>query len=190
MADFDWKVIVGPLAKIGAPVLGGIIGGPGGAAMGKAAGGILAEALGVDPDPQSVADAIEANPDAAPNAVNSPDMAAIIAEELKALQTVNETYRIELQNESWVVRLWRPICGWCLALVWTVHGLAIGKAIWVRDFETIKAVADLLVFYTVMGAVTGTIAYGRTKEKLAGVSDGAGAIAETLAAAVKKVVKK
>lgn len=190
MADFNWKDIAGPLAKVGAPVLGTLIGGPAGAAMGKVAGEVLAGALGVPAEPEAVAEAIAANPDKAAAIANSPDMAAAIEQaHADMLKTVNETYRMELQQESWVVRYWRPACGWCLAIVWTVHGLAIGKAIWLKEFEIIKAIADLMVFYIVMGGVTGTAVWGRTKEKLAGVNNSE-AMSEAIGAMVKRVAKK
>ena len=190
MADFDWKAIAGPLASIGAPILGTLIGGPAGAAMGKVAGEVLAGALGVPATPEAVAQAIEDDPVRAREAANSPDMAAAIEQaHADMLKTVNETYRQELQQESWVVRLWRPTWGWCGCIVWTVHGFAYAKALWFKDFDIIKTVPDMTAFYLVMGAITGVAVWNRTKEKLAGVNNSQ-AISETIGAVVQKIAKK
>lgn len=58
----DWKDLAGGLIGSGAPILGKIIGGllpvPGGSLIGEAAGNILAKALGVEPTPEAVNDAL------------------------------------------------------------------------------------------------------------------------------------
>lgn len=191
----DWSILGKVIGSLGTPagtLLGTLIGGPAGAAIGKAAGSVLAEALGVPDDPDAVAGAVRADPMKANDAIASDNMQAAIAQaQADIIKTVNETYRIELQNESWVVRMWRPICGWCLAMIWTVHGLAIGYALWIRQFDVIRTIPDLTVFYGVMGAVVGVYAWGRTAEKKAAAASGAPeAIAEAIGAVVKKVAKK
>lgn len=112
MADLDWKQIAGPLASVGATVLGTVVGGPAGAVVGKAVGGAIASALGVDETPEAVSAAIEKDPAGAKAAIdrNSDDIAAALAQaQAEMMRIVNETYRLELQSESWVVRMWRPI---------------------------------------------------------------------------------
>jgi hypothetical protein len=169
MANLDWTKIAGPLLGAGATVLGTIVGGPGGAAIGKAAGTVLAEVLGVPADPASVGAAIEADPEAAKAAADSPETAAAVAQaQAEMVKTVNETYRIELQSESWIIKYWRPVCGWCFTMILTVHGLAYAKALWFRDFEIIRTIPDMTVFYGVFAAVVGIYAWGRTAEKKAG----------------------
>lgn len=192
MADFNWKDIAGPLAKIGAPVLGTLIGGPAGAAMGKVAGEVLAGALGVPADPESVAQAIEDDPVRAKEAANSAEMATAIANsQAEIIKTVNETYRIELQQESWVARLWRPVWGWAGCVIWSIHGMAYAKALWFKDFDMIRTIPDMTVFYGVMGAIVGVAVWGRTSEKKSATAAGApDAIAEALGAIVRKAVKK
>lgn len=64
----DFERLAGQLAKIGAPILGGIIGGPAGAAA-TAVLATLAEALGTAPTPDAVTSRIEADPDTAKGAV-------------------------------------------------------------------------------------------------------------------------
>ncbi|MGI8525267.1 MAG: 3TM-type holin, partial [Pseudolabrys sp.] len=52
--DIDWKDLAGKVIGLGAPLLGEALGGP----LGGAAGKVLAEALGSDPTPVSVNDAL------------------------------------------------------------------------------------------------------------------------------------
>ena len=188
----DWSQLAGALAKLGpgaATILGTLIGGPAGGAIGKAAGQVLSDALGVPNEPEAVAEAVANNPDKAAAAIASPDMQAAIAQaQAEMLKTVNETYRIELQQESWVVRLWRPVCGWCFTVILTIHGLAYGKALWFKDFDIIKTIPDMTVFYGVFGAIVGVYAWGRTVEKKAGVST-ADAIGDAIGAVIKQAKK-
>lgn len=192
----DWSRLGKVIGELGTPagkILGGLIGGPAGAAIGSAAGSILAGALGVDETPESVAGAVKANPMQANDVIASDNMQAAIAQaQAEALKTINETYRIELQNESWVVRLWRPVCGWCFTVILTIHGLAYAKALWFRDFEIIRTIPDMTIFYGVFGAVVGVYAWGRTAEKKAAAASGGApeAIAEAIGAVVKKVARK
>jgi hypothetical protein len=72
----DWKALggaIGPLAQIGLPALGTLFGGPLGGAIGGIAGKAVAGALGVEPTPQAVRQAIADDPHGA-------------AEKLKALE--------------------------------------------------------------------------------------------------------
>jgi outer membrane lipoprotein SlyB len=191
MSAVDWKQLAGPLAKAGAGALGTILGGPAGGAIGAGVGGILAEALGVPADPKSVAEAIEEKPDVAREALASrdADISAIIAKaNADIITTINETMRLEQKSESWFVRGWRPACGWMLCLVWGVHGLAIGIALIRRDFEVIRTIDSLTIFYSVMGAICGVAAYGRTREKLAGVNGPS--VGGIIGAALGKVIRK
>lgn len=65
-----WKEVAGQLANIGLPTLGGLVGtmvagGPGGAvgnSLGRLTASAVAAALGVPPEPEAVAQAIEADP--------------------------------------------------------------------------------------------------------------------------------
>lgn len=191
MADLDWTKIGGPLINAGATILGTVIGGPAGGAIGKAAGGIIADALGVPATPEAVSDAIEANPAAANAAANSPEVAAAVAQaQLEQVKTINATYQLELKDENWIVKLWRPVCGWCFTVILTVHGFAYAKALWFRDFEIIRTIPDMTIFYGVFGAVVGVYAWGRTAEKKYASNIDAGAIGEVVGNAIKKAVKK
>ena len=61
MTDIKWTDVLGPLANTFAPVLGGLIAGPAGAAVGRVLGSAIAAKLGVEPTPQAVSEAIQAN---------------------------------------------------------------------------------------------------------------------------------
>ena len=61
----EWQSIAGQLAQVGLPALGGLFGGPLGSTIGGLVGKGVAAALGVDPTPQAVANAIQADPAAA-----------------------------------------------------------------------------------------------------------------------------
>jgi hypothetical protein len=59
----DWKDVGGLVAKA-APLVGTVLGGPVGGIVG-AAGALVGQALGCEPTPQSVAQAVQADPEAA-----------------------------------------------------------------------------------------------------------------------------
>ena len=61
MTDIKWTDVLGPLASSFAPVLGGLIAGPAGAAVGRVLGGAIASGLGVEPTPDAVSQAIQAD---------------------------------------------------------------------------------------------------------------------------------
>jgi len=189
--NIDWKSIAGPLIGAGATVIGTAIGGPAGGVVGKTVGSVLSGALGVPETPEAVAEAIAADPEAAKAALanSEAEIAKAIAEgNAQIIEAVNSTYRLEMQSENLAVRLWRPAWGWCGCVIWTVHGLAYGKALWFKDFDIIRTIPDMTIFYGVMGAIVGVYAWGRTKEKTA--SSGASGAIETLANAASTVIKK
>lgn len=146
----DWKDIAGPLASIGAPTLGKILGGlipiPGGAVLGEWAGNAVAEALGVPATPAAVNDAIANDPAGAAAALNKveseasakwqaqADIAKAQAEVGKAqVEQVNETIRAEVSRPDGWWGNWRSILAYELALecpLWAaliIYSVAIDK---------------------------------------------------------------
>ncbi|WP_197053315.1 3TM-type holin [Litchfieldella xinjiangensis] len=94
-----WSDVAETVAKV-APVVGGALGGPAGAAVGS----LAARALGVEPTPEAVARAIHDDPEA--------------AVKLRKIEADLEAIRIEAQasvitaeanGESYLQRNWRPI---------------------------------------------------------------------------------
>ena len=59
-----------------------------------------------------------------------------------------------------------------------------------KQFEIIRTIGDLTIFYGVMGAVVGVTAWGRTREKIAGATDGLASAIGTLAQQGVKALRK
>ncbi|MCA0404842.1 MAG: hypothetical protein LCH39_01650 [Proteobacteria bacterium] len=187
----DWTDLAKILSPL-APLLGGVLGGPAGAAAGSVVGGIVGKALGVEPEPGAIADAIKADPEGAREKLAQADAdhgASVIEMEARMLDTINATMREEMKSEHWLAWCWRPLFGITFNLVWTIHGLLIGWCMWQRDFSVIARIPDLTVFYGVAGAAVGIYAWRRTDEKKLGIAGPVISIANaatTIAKAVKK----
>jgi hypothetical protein len=140
----DWGELGKKIAGIGAPLLGGAIGGPGGAAIGS----MVAEAFGLSTDdPTEIARAIDRDPEAAVKLqkvqsdervrlreIASRQAIAEIEAETEQHRTVNETMRAELKGDSGYRAGWRPAFGYIMAFNMAVISLAfaagIGAIIW------------------------------------------------------------
>lgn len=128
--EFDWKPIAGAVIKAGAPVIGGALLGPMGASVGGLLGGILANALGVEPTPEAVGNAIATqDPGVVKAAMASADSEAVakweaitsIAHDMAEvdkinISQVNETIRSETAAgvSFWH---WRHLIGY-MVLIW------------------------------------------------------------------------
>lgn len=88
----DWKDVAGAVGKA-APLVGTLLGGPAGAAV----GGLVAAALGSGPAPDDVAQALATNPDAA---VKLRQIEADHAEHLQALAVQAETARLAADTDA------------------------------------------------------------------------------------------
>jgi hypothetical protein len=113
----DWSDLAARIIGLGAPVLGGALGGPFGAAAGK----ILAEALGArEPTPAAVGEILDGvGVDAAAAARQAEnEWLAALAEVGKAQVTeIGQTQRAELASEDRLQRWWRPLYALELSLV-------------------------------------------------------------------------
>lgn len=119
----DWKDIASEFAKIGLPVLGGAIGGPGGASLGS----MIASALGCGNSPSEVQQALLTSPDAAVKLkdIEAKVQIAQITAAAQQVESVNKTMQSEAENsdkENWWQKGWRPLNGY-------VVGLASGFAV-------------------------------------------------------------
>jgi len=102
-----------------APLLGSVIGGPAGGALGS----VVASAFGVKDEPEAIHQAIKNDPEAAiklrkielDNKVELQDI------ELKRLEAVNKTMQVEAQSGDPFVRRWRPFYGYCVAVSWVIQ---------------------------------------------------------------------
>lgn len=107
----DWKSLGGSLIKAGAPIIGSALGGPLGGLIGSGLGDVLANALGVEPTPEAVSNAIvNGDPATVSAALSAADQRAMaeysyLTELAKAqadvdktqIEAVNETIRVEAQ---------------------------------------------------------------------------------------------
>lgn len=183
------------LAKAGAPILGGALGGPVGAALATTIVGALSDAFGVAATPEAVNDAIQSNPQGAEIArqVETAKAPAVVDELNARIAEINQTARLELQSESWFVKHARPANIWVIALVTGGYGVCLVGATVAAVFFKDAAALNLLVTNAGVlgialapsGAVAGVSAWGRTQEKLAGVSTIGTAVAGAVASAMK-----
>lgn len=122
--DFDWKDLRNTVAK-SAPVLGSLIGGPAGGAI----GGLIALGLGVDATPDAVAKELAANPEAAIKLAQIEKERTVELQQLLVTSaqnelladtarqhSVNETMRAEAASDNWPTYSWRPFVGFIFGL--------------------------------------------------------------------------
>ena len=124
----NWKEIAGDVAK-SAPMLGGLLGGPPGAAIG-AVGSMIASALGVAATPDAVSLALKTDPAAAVTlaGIEKDRQVALqnlvvqaaanqLANDTQTIQAVNATMQVETKSEHWASWLWRPFLGFILGIM-------------------------------------------------------------------------
>jgi hypothetical protein len=168
--NLDWGDLASKVIGLGAPVLGGALGGP----LGTAAGNILAEALGVDQTPAAASTAL---------ASTDPNVAAAAARQaesewLEALaeigktqvSEVGQTQRAELVSGDPLQRWWRPLYALELALLecpafalTLLHALWIGHDAGINGFANLSAL--LMTYFGARFGVLGVYVSGRTREK-------------------------
>jgi hypothetical protein len=129
----DWRDIAATVGKT-APLLGTLLGGPGGAAI----GGIISSVLGTASDPDAVLTALANSPDAAVKlrqieadrqtklAELATDQAkAEIAGAVQAAGDVNKTMQAEAASEHWPTYTWRPFIGFVFGLMGATLGITV-----------------------------------------------------------------
>lgn len=139
-----------------APLIGTLIGGPAGAAV----GGLVANALGVENTPVAIERALQNNPDAMvkmkaleyENEVSLKELAfkhaELESEERKvALTQLNATMQIELASNDPYVRRWRPTWGYSMCVAWVLlfFGLTV---VMIAHPEKATAVVNSIVALT------------------------------------------
>lgn len=129
----NWKDLRDVVGKA-APILGTLIGGPGGAAVGS----IIASTLGVENKPDAVLQEIQANPEAAVKireieARRQVELESLAIEHSKAeilakvqnATDVNATMREEAKSEHFLQFSWRPLIGYSVAFVLIGAAIAV-----------------------------------------------------------------
>lgn len=143
----EWKDIAGAVGKA-APILGTLLGGPAGAAI----GGIVASALGTDNTPDAVSQALAVNPDAAvklrqieaDQRTKLQELAYAHAQAELQAQTqnagdINKTMQAEAAAEHWPTYSWRPAIGFAVAVDLVLSVTVVGVAYAGVMFFGIKA---------------------------------------------------
>lgn len=190
----DWSDIAAKVIALGAPVLGTALGGP----LGGAAGAILANALGVAPEPAAVgtslsatATADEATARAAVQAAETEWAKALAQIGAAQVGAVGETMRAEAASGDPLQRWWRPL----YALELTVFecpafALALGHALWdgapdrINGFATLSGL--LMTYMAARFGVLGVYVTGRSREKCAAKGQSPGGVIGDIVKAVTK----
>lgn len=193
----DWSDLAGKVIGLGAPILGGALGGP----FGAAAGRILADTIGAAEVTPAAVNASLSSPPAA-----DPSAAALAAQtaESKWLETlaavggtqvseVGATQRAEIASGDLLQRSWRPLYALelslleCPAFAFTLlHALWTGHDAGINGFANLSAL--LMTYFGARFGVIGVYVTGRTREKEARAT---GTVSPSLIAEiVKAVVKK
>lgn len=169
----NWTDIAAAMLRLGAPLIGGALGGPFGATAGK----ILADALGArEATPSAVGEAIDGlggETAAAREAVREAEIsfATALAEIGKAqVAEVGQTQRAEMAGGDMLQRLWRPVYALELSLLecpafalTLLHALWNGQEAGINGFANVSAL--LMTYFGARFGVLGVYVTGRTREK-------------------------
>lgn len=116
----NWQDLAGTLIRLGAPTIGGALGGPAGAAIAKPIGEVLATALGTQATPEAVKTAIDANPER---------VVLIEAEHAHAITEAAQAAQASLfareDKRGWFHHAWRPGMSWLLMSLWLWNALVL-----------------------------------------------------------------
>jgi len=180
-----------------APLIGTLIGGPAGAAV----GGLVANALGVENTPQAIEQSLKTNPDALlklkqlefDNQVELKRLAfqhaQLASDERKlSVQQQHATMQKELaSNDPWV-RRWRPTFGYAVCLAWCLlfFGLAYAMVIHPKQAaELVTSIVALTPLFGIALSVLGVSIHKRSLDKQ--VSAGQSPVG--IVAGLKKAIK-
>jgi len=160
----NWKDIAGAVGSA-APILGTLIGGPAGAAI----GGLVSSALGCANTPDAVQTALATNPDAAVKLAQIEKDKAVelqtllvqaegnrLAADTASLQAVNATMQAEDKAEHWASWFWRPFLG-------MIAGVMIFGCYFVLPLAHIPAPVVPSEVWYFLGAVLGVASWFRGK---------------------------
>ena len=173
--NMDWGELAAKVIGLGAPILGGALGGP----LGAAAGKVLADALGsVESTPAAVDAALSGDPNIAAAAARQAESEwlAALAEVGKAqVSEVGATQRAEIGSDDPLQKWWRPLYALELSLVecpafaaTLLHALWLGHEAGINGFANLSAL--LMAYFGARFGVLGVYVTGRTREKQAGAT--------------------
>ena len=191
----DWTDLVGPLAKLGAPLLGGALGGP----LGAAAGKIVADAFGAsDASPAAVNAAIAgSDPVAAATAAQAAaarGLAALAEIGRAQVAEIGTTMRAEAASQDALQRWWRPLYALELSLIecpaFTRAVLTLLQALWRGHGAGISGFANLsgllIAYFGARFGVLGVYVSARSREMRGGANAGTSVVADVVKALRRK----
>lgn len=159
-----WKDIAADVG-LAAPVLGGLIGGPAGAAVGS----IVASTLGTANSPDAVKVALATNPDAAVKLAEIEKDKTLglqglvvqaeqnrLAQDTQTISTVNATMQAEAKSDHWPTYTWRPFCGF-------VFGIMFGGTYFVLPLCHVPVPQVPTEAWFAMGGILGVASWFRGK---------------------------
>ena len=165
----EWKDLKGLVGKT-APLLGTLLGGP----AGDAVGALISSVLGVDNEPDEVHKALSADPSLllklreAEIQQQTQFQQMMVESETKRMTEVNATIRAELANGDKFKSYCRPLFGYVMAITWGAIMLATTYQILFEPSEataTITALGQLSVLWGIGLAVLGINVYKRSHDK-------------------------
>lgn len=205
----NWPDLGGALIRAGAPIIGKALGGPLGAVIGQTVGGVLADALGTEPTPEAVDDALKTTPPGElQDRLAAADSAAVARYQYltafaqadadaaaRALAETQATMRTEATAGDVVQRWWRPIYAFELtlecALVWAIAiaDLMAGSG---KVAGFVAGASGLLgIYWGARFGVLGVYVGGRTVEKaVARDAPGGHTLTPAVIDAIAKAVKR
>ena len=167
----NWRDVADTVAKA-APALGGALYGGAGYAVGSG----IAKLLGVEDSPEAVQAALQQDPQAALKLreLEAEMERARINADLDRQRMVNETMRVEAQQDGWFKSGWRPALGWVFTL--SLGTLAGSMAFTIVKDPTVVSDGEftgmLVWLFVTMGAALGINVKKRSDDKQGGSSGG------------------
>lgn len=180
----NWKEAGKKIVALGAPVLGTLLGGPAGGAIGT----VVASAFGADPaDPGDLVHKMDADPEAA---VKLKEIEArhrerleeiglmrarlLVEQETATVRAVNATMQSEGKSEHWPQYSWRPFWGFSSGLAFLAVCVLVSilafRAVALADAAAMAMIPQVITsfttLFTIAGAVLGIAAWGRNRLKL------------------------
>jgi hypothetical protein len=179
-----------PLAAIvgkAAPALGAIIAGP----LGGAAVTILAELFGTQDSPDAVTTAIaSSDPEIVAARLAEAEARFKAAAEEAITQRAQIDAHVEMMRldygRGWFWGSWRPLAGW-IATLWSAAICLVSvRDIWLGSYGLLNEAVNLLMIGGPIMALAGIYAYGKSSERKAIATGGAGQVVEALRRVIKR----
>jgi hypothetical protein len=165
----EWQDLKGIVGKA-APLLGTLLGGPAGGAVGA----LVSSVLGVDNEPDEVHKALEADPSLllklrqAEMEQQAKLQQMMVESETQRMTQINETIRAELASGDKFKSYWRPLFGYIMAITWGTIMLATTYQILFNPDKVASIIAALGQLSGLWGiglAVLGVNVWKRSDDK-------------------------